>query len=84
MTVQQTKPEHEVAFEDIVNLVRKHAETLSPLELLAIAGNMVGKLLAFQDQRKTTPDQAMRTVAKNIEIGNAQAIAKLQNTRGIA
>ena len=52
-------PEHEVAYQDIVALVRKHGEHLSAVEMLAIAANMLGKLCAMQDQRSLTPAMVM-------------------------
>lgn len=71
------KPEHEVAYQDLCALVRKHADKMTELELLAIAANMLGKLVAMQDQRKLTPAQAMQVVATNIEAGNAQIVQQL-------
>lgn len=76
-----TKTEHEVAFEDIIKLCRKHADKLSKVELLAVAANMVGKLLALQDQTKITPDQGLNLISKNIEQGNREAIKVLLNTK---
>lgn len=75
------KPEHEVAYQDICALVSKHASKLSAAELLAVAANMVGKLVAMQDQRKMTPDAAMEIVAKNLELGNSQVLANLAAAR---
>lgn len=75
------KPEHEVAYQDICALVSKHAGKLSAAELLAIAANMVGKLVAMQDQRKMTPEAAMEIVAKNLELGNIQVLANLDTAR---
>lgn len=80
MTIK-SKPEHEVAYQDICALVSKHADKLSALELLAIAANMVGKLIAQQDQRRVSPDRAMRIVATNIALGNQQALDTLLNDK---
>ncbi len=80
--IHMAKPEHEVAYQDICKLCSKHAAKLTPLELLAIAVNMVGKLVALQDQRITTPEMAMETVAKNLEYGNQTVIDQLMNTKG--
>lgn len=77
-----TRPEHEVAFQDIVALVRKHAGKLTSLEMLAIAANMLGKLVAMQDQRTVTPDKAMEIVVKNLELGNNQALEQLKSASG--
>jgi hypothetical protein len=76
-----TTPAHEIAYQDLVDLMRRHQD-LPRLEILAIAANMVGKLLAMQDQRVVTADTAMKVVARNIEAGNAQAIAKLMMSEG--
>lgn len=79
------KPEHEIAYQDLVKLVSKHAAKLTALELLAVAANMLGKLIALQDQRTVTPAMAMEVVAKNIEHGNGQVIKELAvNTGGSA
>ena len=66
------------------NLVRKHADDMTSLELLAVAANMLGKLVALQDQRTTTPALAMEVVAKNIEQGNKQVLDQLLQTQGSA
>jgi hypothetical protein len=73
----RSRPEHEVAYQDLCALVNKHAPKLSSLELLAVAANMLGKLVALQDQRAVTPSEAMEVVAKNVELGNRQAIAEV-------
>lgn len=78
----RSRPEHEVAYQDLCALMNKHADKLSSLELLAIGANMVGKLVAMQDQRTVTPKQAMEVVANNLELGNQQVIEQLSNTAG--
>lgn len=74
MSLHQAKPEHEVAYQDLCKLVNKHADKLTSLELLAIAANMLGKLVALQDQRSVSPSMAMKIVAENIEHGNKQVL----------
>lgn len=70
---------HEVAFQDVCDLVQRHiSDGVSALELLAIASNLVGKIIAFQDQRQVTPARAMRIVEFNIEIGNQQALERIR------
>ena len=76
--------DHEVVYQDLTALVAKHASKLSSLEILAIASNMVGKILALQDQRTVTPALALEVVQKNIEKGNQQAVAELSQTKGNA
>lgn len=79
-----TRPEHEVAYLDLCDLVRKNAGKLTTLELLAIAANMTGKLVALQDQTKVSPEMAMEVVAKNLERGNSQVLNRLKKTEGNA
>lgn len=79
MSLHQAKPQHEVAYQDLCALVNKHAGKLSALELLAVAANMIGKLVALQDQRSVTPAEAMEVVAKNIEHGNQQVLEQLRS-----
>ena len=80
----KTLPNHEVAYQDLCKLVSKHANELSALELLAVASNMLGKLVALQDQRVVTSEMAMDVVIKNIQIGNMQAIDEVANSQGSA
>lgn len=84
MSIHKAKPEHEVAYADLVALVSKHAGKLTSLEVLAIAANMVGKLVALQDQRTITPQIAMETVAQNLEAGNQDVLDQLSKTAGRA
>jgi hypothetical protein len=76
MSLHIAKAEHEAAYQDLVALINRHPG-LSAIELLAVAANMVGKLMAMQDQRKLTVDEVKELVAKNIEGGNQQVIAVL-------
>lgn len=82
MTVHVAKPEHEVAYQDMVALMRRHADKLTALELLAVGANMVGKLVALQDQRTTSPEMAMEVVARNIEQGNKAVLDQLAGSKG--
>ncbi len=84
MSVHSAKPEHEVLYQDLVKLASKHAANVSSLELLAIASNMLGKLLAMQDQRKVTREIGLEIIIKNIELGNQQVIKQLNKTSGSA
>ncbi len=77
MKIKTAKPAHEVAYQDLTKLISKHADDMTGLELLAVAANMLGKLIAMQDQRTVTKDQAMEVVVRNIEHGNAQVLEQL-------
>lgn len=84
MSLKSATPEHEAFYQDLAALLKKHAGHLSALEMLAVASNAAGKIVAMQDQRKTTPEQAMEVVARNIEHGNQQTIAELMKSVGSA
>lgn len=82
MKMHLANPDHEVAYQDLCQLVNKHAGKLTALELLAVAANMVGKIVAMQDQRTTTLEMAMEVVSANIEQGNRSVFEQLANSRG--
>ena len=84
MSLILANPEHEISYQDLCKLVNRHANKLTSLELLAVAANMVGKLIALQDQRVITPAIAMEVVAKNIEYGNKMVLDQLSKSEGIA
>lgn len=71
----------EAAYQDLAALMGCYANAMSAEEILAIAANMVGKLMAMQDQRTMTRERAFEIVAKNIETGNAQAVETTANPR---
>jgi hypothetical protein len=80
MIFHKAKPEHQVAYDDIVALVGKHAAKLSAIEILAIAANLVGRLLAMQDHKIVSPEVAMEIVIQNLQAGNQDIINLLSNT----
>jgi hypothetical protein len=82
--IVMTTPEHEVVYQELIALVNRHAADLTALEILAIAGNLVGKLIALQDQRITSSTVALETVIQNLEQGNRQALDALEQTKGSA
>lgn len=73
MTLKFAKPEHVVAYEELVELIGRHAETMTAEELLAVGANALGKLLALQDQRTMTPERGLEIIKRNIEYGNQEA-----------
>ena len=74
MKVYCTTPEYELAYQDLLALMGRHKDSVAPVEMLAIAANVVGKLMAVQDKRKYTSEQVTQVVTENIEEGNRQAI----------
>lgn len=83
--IVMAKPEHEVAYQELIALMNRHADKLTALEILALVGNVAGKVIAMQDQRVISPEYAMETLIKNLEYGNAQTIEALgRATKGNA
>jgi hypothetical protein len=72
----RAKKEHEIAFQAINALCKEMADkhNLTKLELLAVASNMLGKMIALQDQRYVSPERAMAIVVENMQTGNKQAV----------
>ncbi len=68
------------AYYEVAELMRKHAPNVSAAELLAIAANMVGKILALQDQTTMTRAVALAIVSANIEAGNREAVEAFANS----
>lgn len=77
MSTRTAKLQHEAFYQDLAELLRKHTADLPAIEMLAVAANMVGKLVALQDQRTITPEIAMKTVAENIQAGNRQVLDQM-------
>ena len=82
MKCVQCDTRHEVAYQDLCKLVSKHANELSSLQLLAIAGNMVGKLIAMQDQRSISAEQALEVLFYNLQAGNQQILDQIMQSQG--
>jgi len=51
-------------------------------EILAVTAHFLGQLIALQDQRKYDSEMVMALVIENIQQGNSEAVAKLQNETG--
>jgi hypothetical protein len=82
MAIHEAKPQHEALYQELIAVIKKY--NLDPPEILAVTANLVGKVLAFQDQRTMTPTQGLKIISANIELGNRQATSELSNTKGIA
>lgn len=77
-------PDMEAFRNDILAVLNKHAGTLDASEMMALAAYTTGQIMAMQDARKWSPAMALDVVAKNIEAGNAQAIAEAHKWMGNA
>lgn len=76
MKTYEPKPEHKKFLED---LKAQMPADMPAQDILAIVSQFVGQLIALQDQRVMTPDQAMQIVGQNIEIGNQAVLSAIPN-----
>lgn len=76
MKTYEPKPEHKKFMDD---LKAQMPADMPAQEILAITSQFVGQLIALQDQRVMSPEQAMQLVGQNIEIGNRAAISTIPN-----
>lgn len=83
MSIVKATDEHEAAYHDLCVLLKKYGH-LPPKELLALMSNMLGKMIAMQDQRTMSPEEAMEIVATNIQHGNQQILDQLMSSQGEA
>lgn len=74
---------HEAVFLELTELLDRHSKDASAYELLAIAGNMVGKIIAMLP-KSVTPPMAIECLMQNVMAGNQQAarIAQKMDTIG--
>lgn len=79
MSIRVAKPEHEISYQELAAFMKRQTDkyNLSSEELLAVASNMLGKIIALQDQRTMTKDRAMKIVCANLEMGNQHIIGDL-------
>lgn len=75
---------HERLYQDMVAVFDKHARHLDAADILAIAANLLGKMIALQNQNTMTPAQAIALVQANIEDGNKEVIEQLNASGGTA
>lgn len=71
-----TRPEHEAFRLELLAVIERYPQ-LPAQDLLAVASQLVGQLVAMQDRRKMSPEDAMAVVAANIESANAAVINAL-------
>jgi uncharacterized protein YejL (UPF0352 family) len=84
MKTRQPTVDHEAFRNDMIAVMNKHAGALDASDMLALAAYTTGQIMAMQDARKWTFALAMEVISKNIEAGNAQAIADAHKWMGRA
>ncbi|WP_420335543.1 hypothetical protein [Roseibium sp.] len=72
------KDKHFLLRRELVSVLCRHQESFCAAELLAVSSQLVGNLIALQDETRMSPDLAMEIVLQNIEEGNRTAIAGLE------
>lgn len=81
--ILEPKGPHEQFYQIMARTMKSEPFASMPAEeLLAVAANFLGKLCAYQDQRKFTQQQVMEIIIKNLELGNQQAVAEVQSAGG--
>jgi hypothetical protein len=80
--IVRASQEHQVLHDELAALLKRHSGKLTSIEVLAVASNMVGKLIALQDQRTVTPEIALEIVIQNLQAGNQDVLDKLEKTEG--
>jgi len=83
MSIVATNKVQQEAYQDFCEWMKKYGD-LPPRELLAVVSNIVGRMVALQDQRTMRPEEAMEIVASNIQLGNQQIIDELRASKGLA
>lgn len=81
VTVDERHKKFEQAIKDAMAAT---VDDLTGEEMLAILSQVLGQLIALQDQRTMTSERAMLIVATNIEAGNASVLANLAKPEGRA
>lgn len=66
--------------QELVGVLCKYQDTLCPAELLAVSSQVVGNLIALQDETRLSPEHAIEIVMYNIEEGNRAALGDLDQT----
>jgi hypothetical protein len=77
--VKTLTPEMRAFQDDAMALLRKHSDALDAQDAMALTAQMVGMLLAGQDQRTITVERALAVIHANIELGNATAVKMLHD-----
>ena len=68
--------------DDLTKLLGKYTGHLEGDAMLAVSAFLTGQIVAFQDQRKMSPEQAMRLVTINLQLGNDAAVADVMSAGG--
>lgn len=76
MTTKKPDQRHRALRATLIQTLAREFADLPGEEMLAVACQLVGQMIAMQDQRRYTPETIMKLVQANIEAGNQQAVAQ--------
>jgi hypothetical protein len=76
MKNRAVSPRHKAFVEAIVKALQDDFSDLPAEEMLAVTCQIVGRMVALQDQRRFTPATVMQVVSDNIEAGNRDIIGE--------
>jgi hypothetical protein len=79
MATIEPRVQQQAFYADVATLLKKHGESLSVIEMLAIASQIVGKLVGMQDPNSLTMEAVMETVMMNIRAGNQEMVEFAQS-----
>lgn len=82
MKLVATTDKHEGFRQELIDVFRRRQDTVPSDQMLAIASHFVGQLIALQDQRKVTPQEAMQIVTENLAEGNRSIVQQLLDKTG--
>lgn len=71
--IKQPSPAHTAYMEALKAALHTVRDTPSQ-EILAVASQYIGMLLALQDRTKMTTDMGIELILRNIQIGNQMAV----------
>jgi hypothetical protein len=78
--IVKTSPKHEAFYQAVAKAMKDN--DIDHIEAVAVTANILGKLIAYQDQRLYTPEQMMQIVSDNIEAGNRHALEQIMSAEG--
>ena len=84
MKTKQPTPDMEAFRNDMLAVLNKHGGALDASEMVALAAYTIGQMIAMQDAQRWSTDAMLQIVIKNIEAGNAHAIANAADWMGRA
>ncbi len=82
MKTVQASPQDESLRKEILNLIQRNLTTNTPEMVLAIASQVVGQALAFQNPITLGRDKAIELIQANIEKGNQDYVNEMLRREG--